>query len=175
MLEKQDRRIDLSPNQTEKLNWRLLGIKTGNTSFSVAGETTELEVRRPTSSERSVSAENILERLSSPTSEITLEISDQEAKAIWETEYGSLTWIRNSSASKSMLETPEFRAVKVVNPQSEVAKVETGSGRYIKKSGSTAELGDINNPGRRIDLLEREVEKLENYLSRRETSGFQRS
>jgi hypothetical protein len=37
---------------------------------------------------------------------------------------------------------------------------------------SRLEKAYINNPGRRIDLLEREVEKLENYLSRRESLGF---
>lgn len=174
MLESVTRDIELGPNQYRELHWRVLGVETGDASFSVNGERISTEVKSSTKTVRSASPTRIFERLSSPTSEIDVRISDQELEAEWSTEQGSLKIIRNSSSSRSVLETPDFSASRTVSPLREKFRVETEKGSYVNTGERSWRSGSIEKPERKNGLLENETRKLEYYLSRLETSGFRR-
>lgn len=171
MLEDTERSVNLGPEESNRLNWRILGTGKGSTTLRLGDETEKVQVRSSTDSEESISADSIIRTLSSPTSEISATVSDGALDLEWSASRGVLTVKRNSTTAVSRLETDGFEAFKRESSERSVIRVETKNGTYVRTSenGLIEKRKDLDKDiaQKKIEKLEREVEKVDKIFSQR--------
>jgi hypothetical protein len=170
MLETRSRKLSLKPNQERTLGWRILGSDTGEKNLYLNGKTYTVNVANSMDSNRSISVGSFFQDLSSPTSDISVEIKNGEVRAVWETTKGRIRLIKTSKREKAVLETEKFRVSKSNSPGKITEKMETSRGSYtqVTENGLTRKSGSLEKKTveEKLELMEKEVLKLERFLDR---------